>query len=550
MSEDFSKISKDIANDFIQSIVVIDDEAFKNPTSTLASDISRAFAKKGKVCAIYAPEKRADLDAYGSVFQKADVVVLDWLLEGVKSDEHLDPEQDIEEELGAQYTLSLLQKFIEAGNGALRLLIIYTAESALLDIAKRIHAKFNEKLKLDSDDCSLLSVDRNLKIVVRSKQDEKRSKDVMSVGYEGLPDLILEQFTSMTEGLLSNFALRALTVIRENTSRILALFPPTLDAAYLGHRILLPDANDGKHLLVRLFGELIAELLEDGRIDTSSWIKHWVHSRDLNRVQFKLEGDKFVVEQWPEFITSLMSLKEKNGVRLRDILFKNTKFIRKECIELHTDRKHKVNVVSKKDCEQIEKNAYFLFDGNKKSALEFAKLTHHKSLSLSNLSDPPRLTLGSVVRVCKKSEQPTVKGNDSDGVERKREEEFYVCIQQKCDSVRLLSKECRRFLFLPLSKESGKLPIVVGDEVMKVDLKSYKLRTIKFESDKEAGAVIAKKHNDKWIFVSTYHEEFQWLFDLKETHALRILNRYCFVLSRVGLDESEWLRRLSDNKMD
>lgn len=549
MSEDFSQISKDIANDFIQSIVVIDDEAFKNSTSTLASDISRAFAKKGKVCAIYAPEKRADLDAYESVFQKADVVVLDWLLEGVKGDEHLNLEQDVEEELGAQYTLSLLQKFIEAGNRALRLLIIYTAESALLDIAKSIHAKFNEKLTLDPDDCSLLSVDRNLKIVVRSKQDKERSKDVMSVGYEGLPDLILEQFTSMTEGLLSDFALRALTVIRENTSRILALFPPTLDAAYLGHRILLPDASDGKRLLVRLFGELIAELLEDGRIDTTSWIENWISSRNLDQVEFELDNKKFTIKHWPNFIRSLMSSKEKSEDQLRDILFENGD-IEKERSESHTDRKMKSTRPSKPDCKDIEKNAYCLFKGNKESALAFAKLTHHKSLSLSNLSDPPRLTLGSVVRVCEKSEQPTIKGNDSDGAERKREEEFYVCIQQKCDSVRLLSKECRRFLFLPLSKESGKLPIVVGDEVMKVDLKSYKLRTIKFESDKEAGAVIAKKHNDKWIFVSAHHEEFQWLFDLKETHALRILNRYCFVLSRVGLDESEWLRRLSDNRMD
>lgn len=549
MSENFSDLSKNIANDFIQSIVVIDDEAFKNSntasTSTLANDISRAFAKKGKVCAIYAPETKSDLDSYQSIFQKVDVVVLDWLLGDIKNEESLNLEQDVEEELEAQYTLSLLKNFIEAGDGTLRLIIIYTAESTLLDIAQKIHNNFKEKLEIEKEDCSLSSVDKNLKIVVRSKLYGKQSQDALSVEYERLPDLVLEQFTSMTEGLLSDFALKALTVIRENTSRILTFFPKNLDPAYLGHRLLLPNTSDGKHLLIKLFGELISELLEDSQIDTSSWVEHWISSRNFDRVEFDLENTKFAIDQWPKFIRDLMSQNKKSEDELIGFLSNKIKTIGKKCSESDVDHGSKGGQAKRRDLKKIVKNAHFFFNGDKKSVLAFAKLTHYKSISVSNLKNSPRLTLGSVVKLCGKSEQSSVRGDDTDSAK----EEFYVCIQQKCDSVRLLSEESRRFLFLPLSRGEGKLSIVVGDEVMNVDLKSYRLRTIKFHSNKKTGTVTAEMQDGKWIFESIYNEKLQWMFDLKETHALRILNQYCFALSRVGLDESEWLRRISDNQM-
>jgi hypothetical protein len=42
-------------------------------------------------------------------------------------------------------------------------------------------------------------------------------------------------------------------------------------------------------------------------------------------------------------------------------------------------------------------------------------------------------------------------------------------------------------------------------------------------------------------------EKFIWILDLKEAHAQRIANLYAARLSRVGLDESEWLRRWAGN---
>ena len=36
---------------------------------------------------------------------------------------------------------------------------------------------------------------------------------------------------------------------------------------------------------------------------------------------------------------------------------------------------------------------------------------------------------------------------------------------------------------------------------------------------------------------------YYWVLDLKESHAQRIANEFSANLARVGLDESEWLRR-------
>ncbi|MFT5250534.1 MAG: hypothetical protein ACI93P_002276 [bacterium] len=42
-------------------------------------------------------------------------------------------------------------------------------------------------------------------------------------------------------------------------------------------------------------------------------------------------------------------------------------------------------------------------------------------------------------------------------------------------------------------------------------------------------------------------EEFEWILDLKDWHAQRIVTDYAATLSRVGLNESEWLRKSGIN---
>ena len=78
---------------------------------------------------------------------------------------------------------------------------------------------------------------------------------------------------------------------------------------------------------------------------------------------------------------------------------------------------------------------------------------------------------------------------------------------------------------------------------------SYDIKTIKFRADKVKRCVCSKRirrdeMKDKYVFTSIHNEEYDWVMELKDLHAQRILNSYSANLARVGLDESEWLRLL------
>lgn len=86
------------------------------------------------------------------------------------------------------------------------------------------------------------------------------------------------------------------------------------------------------------------------------------------------------------------------------------------------------------------------------------------------------------------------------------------------------------------------------------------MRTIKFTANKNKSVYARRFGKSKHYFFSPVycnkrHESFNdkidenyiWLFDLKDSHAQRIAQNYASKLARVGLDESEWLRRWSGN---
>ena len=57
------------------------------------------------------------------------------------------------------------------------------------------------------------------------------------------------------------------------------------------------------------------------------------------------------------------------------------------------------------------------------------------------------------------------------------------------------------------------------------------------------GIVEAEQEGDAFYFKDINDSKYTWILDLKESHAQRIANKFAAELSRVGLDESEWLRR-------
>jgi hypothetical protein len=81
---------------------------------------------------------------------------------------------------------------------------------------------------------------------------------------------------------------------------------------------------------------------------------------------------------------------------------------------------------------------------------------------------------------------------------------------------------------------------------LKLTKQSYSIKTIIFKCNNAVGEIkgLFDENDKKYKFKEKYDngDIFEWIFDLKDLHSQRIVTEYASQLSRVGIDESEWLR--------
>jgi len=542
MNTAFFEKSKQIANGYLQNIAFLDDKAFENNANIEqghdnqhafdSSAISKVFAKEKKICAVYRPVIETDIEDFKEISKKADVAILDWLITLQNTIEEDTLTEDAEEDdPRGQYTKQIIKELIEcSGSDSLKLIVIYTGEDILEEITQNIFSEiseWNQNFEIDNSNCEVYS--KNIKILVRGKSggnNEIRFKQRPHLldkilTYDELPSFVLKEFTIMTSGLLSNMALLSLSTIRNNSHKMLNLFSKDLDAAYMGHKALLPNQNDSEDLLLKLFGDTVTDLLHYSSIPQKireELVDIWIDANIVDEEFTSTNNKKF--QRTKDFLKQLMHSNNEDIEKRFDEVFNGTDLSKAE----------------KKQYREFKSTELFLnlAHQDKKEMVNsgFAKLTHHKSLFLPQ-NTIPKLTLGTIIK-------SSVNENN-----------YYVCIQQRCDSVRLKKDEERKFLFLPLSKVvDGKFHIITpeGDK-LKLDKKSYLIKTIKFKCNCDEGEVKGILSEDrKYIFKEIYEggETFEWVLDLKDLHSQRIVTNYVTELSRIGLDESEWLRMASN----
>lgn len=538
MINPFFEKSREIANDFLQSIVFIDDKAYsgitpEDPNHDFdAQKVSMAFAKEKKICGVYQPKTKEDIENFKSIVKKADVVILDWKII-LTEDEVDDPNADDDDDPRGIYTLDILKNIfqdISKNKESLKLIIVYTGETDLNEITNQIFNELNKiKTDLTQESCKVSS--NNIKILIRAKssvEDEEvdnKFNHIVDLNdkiikYKDLPNFVLDEFTLMTSGLLSNFALLSLTALRENSSKLLALFSKEMDSAFLSHKVLLPNQDDAENLLIELFGDSITDLLNYNQIGTqlhNNLINDWIET-NLENEEFEIEGKKF--ERTKEMIFNILKSNDINVDQRIINSFEGNGNLTK----------------NQKQSYILNSTGLFLSKENQgnitKINYDFAKLTHHKSYFIPK-SIEPILSLGTIIK-------GTVSNN------------HFICIQQKCDSVRIKKQEERKFLFLPLEIIlDEKFDFITTEETkLKLNKKSFSIRTIKFICKNDDGGIKGIKNDfNKFIFNQKYSseedEQFEWVLDLKDLHSQRIVAEYASILSRVGLDESEFLRRSS-----
>lgn len=513
MAQTFEDITKEVVNRFLQNILFIDDKAYQKENKENVFDaekILRLFARSGKLCTVYAPVSECDICGYSALFAKSDVVVLDWYLDLETNKDEADEEMDAEiDEPRGFYTRNLIKDIVaDAKDEKMKLVIVYTGETDLRGITKEICNDVEQYGNFIHDDCRVFSSNVSIVICAKYNGEEqfKHLDDLKSkvVRYENFPRFVLDEYSKLVNGILSNYALSVISTIREQTSKILKVYSGDTDYAYLGHRVLLKNQKDVHQLLTKVFGDSISDLIASSNIEIDNWLFPWVDYK-FQKAKIVKIGDKEITI---------------DGSLLKELLLDTSETYKEKIARLLHG-----NLTAK----EAEKNSTLLFSVDdiiaNYSNVQFAKITHHKNI-FGILPERPMLTLGTVVLCGGK---------------------YYVCIQQRCDSVRLTEE--RKFLFLPLTNSNGKIHVLINDDIhLNVSEYTYSLKTVRFKPQEGEDCVYAEKVEEqgfeKLVFESIYGEKYEWILELKELQAQRIVAAYCSTLARVGLDESEWLRNL------
>jgi hypothetical protein len=390
-------------------------------------------------------------------------------------------------------TMALLQDVLQEAGAAMRLVAIYTGDPDLPRVAR----KLIERLGAAPIDETSVEIGA-ARIVVIGKADRDAPREG-AVSEGELPSRLVELYAALADGLVRATALSALAALRDATYRLLAGLGPEIDLGYVGQRALVyPSSEAEDHLLGMLISELRAIIEDDEatRACTDAdavalWLKR--ESENGRGGQISHEALAAAVETDPYDDDSVrvlhQSYAEFNAINLKKGL-----------------------------TEHIAPTVEAAKAADERFAMRMSlKLVYQR---------PERiLSIGTIVV-------------DEGG-------RYWLCIQPACDSLRI--KGSRRFPFVPLTVAPSRVDYVIDDGgatmYLHLSRKPADIDHWKFKADPGFRAVVAK--GDPPGFVSTGRRKFRWVGQLNEAHAHRAAQEVGAEQSRIGLAESDWLRRMS-----
>ena len=332
--EDIERRSRNFSKRFLRTAVVVDDEAHMNqvasdvpkervvaPGRNLRSSSDKArisssspddhalnartimdsFSAEGQICGVLAPTQTES-----EALKQADIVVLDWLMR----------------DSTPEYTLSLLRKLLteDQERNSLRLVAIYTGEARLDDIYQTVFGELEDNTLGPIEDGSSYSIPyRHGQIVLYAKSGVNLPKPLQarSVAEKELPSRLVNDFASMTEGLLPRIALTALTAVREGEHKILDRFCAELDPAFVAHMCCLPDTEDAERQIVAHVAEELRGLVDEAVATQSpagvTAVEHWIQRKGDASAIFEFGERKLDVQETVELVRK--GLKASNNLK-------------------------------------------------------------------------------------------------------------------------------------------------------------------------------------------------------------------------------------------
>ena len=535
----FTELAVRNATDFLQTVVVVDDKpqysfgtksadapksdgegsvsgpqirsttsglTVPDPEDLAVQRLVDVFAQEGIACTLLCPTSDHDNDIVRRVTRvakRADIVILDWILNHDNGRKAID---------------ILLKLLIEDGasSNRMRLVAIYTGSADLdriaSEVAQALTGQFGKGAVQSSD---FFIRWKSACIVIFAKEDS-RIPDIDSrlfqrkVAVEDLPKTLIDEFANMTVGLMPNVAIVALTELRAQMHKLLSVFSSVLDPAYLGHRLLLPIPPESEDQVVALLAAEIQSVLNSGSVRAqvdSEVIGKWLAERCDS-----LRLERLPVSPIPNADELLVGLETGFGDDSNSHRLSSVKWSWKCATHAFSP------------CDDLADRS------NRRLAILMQMKTRYGGR-------PPFLTLGTVLYSC--------------GT-------YWFCLQARCDSVRI--NGCRSFPLVPMKRINATkkaIDVVVEDfEIvllhgsdwvyLKLPLTPFEMRMIEFRANEETKQVTASATDEScqaWELEAVGRLKFEWVAELKDEMAQRIVNDYSAKISRVGVNDPEWVRR-------
>jgi len=464
-----------------------------------AKKVIDSFAKKGILCSVIKPEEHEIEGLHETVTplcKNVDLIIFDWELSRISD----------------KTSLPLVKDTIKLFNNScpqqLRLIAIYTGAT---DIDK-VFNQVKEELKID---CQVEDIDGNrcqigaCRLLVFAKKAAKTAEGVTKISFEELANFLVEEYTKMTNGLLSNVVMKSFSVIKQNTHQILKKFSG-IDFPFLTHRTCLPNPEEAEEHSATLISEEILSLLEEynvGQVSDFKALKYYFDHQP--------ESKKYSLKPFNN-VNKLLTKEQVLGLWEQGIL-ERPDFLNKKEFE-----KGKI-FKSLTDIYADDANGEIL-------DLKYAALTTLRSKYSNSL---PYLTLGIIVK------------------ELSDQEKYWICLQPRCDSVRLSGDTS--FPFLPVS-DKGKIHCVIPDGSdsfvrKKISLKFSDCKKISFSANPLTKIIQATAVGAEFLFQDIRDNKFRFICELKPEYAQRLSNSFAANISRVATNNTEWLRRCEEKNL-
>ena len=470
------------------------------PRPLRVDPITWSFARQGMVCGVVSPhEGQARHATLAKAVARADIVILDWRLNPTS---------------GAN-ALPLLKRILAEDQAhRLRLIAFYTGEPD----HERIREKSVECLNgLNGPDRAVVASDgsgntidfRACRIVVYGKPDSGTVEPGTVVNEEALADRLIADFADMAEGLLPSLVLTALGAVRENVHRLLECFGHDLDPAFLVHRACLPQPPESEQHIVEQIASELHGIMDDA---VGQWspagigaVEHWLKGR------FQDHG--------------IVLAPRKEGAQGKNMSHG----------EILAMLKHGIATEPgplKKDGKEYDLLSHGFSGGADNSRELDRRLAAAMSLRQVLPASWRQLSMGTVVIQTGSDDATTL-----------------LCVTPRCDSVRLTDKTA--FLFLPLTDAKPNTPqivVPVGDNQhrrMTISLNPSLWCSVDFLPDPTRQYVLAHRNgtDQPFTFKDACGGEYRWVGELKPESAQSMAQAIAVRMSRIPLNQSEWIRR-------